>query len=66
MVACQDTVKMIIEAKLADKVFSTTLMKFEQKYNYPAIQLIKSVRHERKQYNIQILKAEKFLAGLFL
>lgn len=33
---------------------------------YPAIQLVKSLRNEYQQRNIRILKAEKFLANLFL
>jgi len=61
-----DKVEMIIEAKSSDKEISKILLKFSQKYNYPAIQLVKSLRNEYKHGNVSVLSAEKFLKGLFL
>ena len=61
-----DKVEMMIEAKLSDKEIGKTLLKFSEKYNYPAIQLVKSLRNEYKQGDISVLVAEKFLKGLFL
>ena len=61
-----DAVEMMIEAKLSDKDVSKTLSKFSEKYNYPGVQLVKSLRNEYKHGNISVLSAEKFLKGLFL
>ena len=61
-----DEVKMIIEAKLSDKDVSKTFAKFSEKYNYPGVQLVKSLRNEYKQGNVSVLSAEKFLNSLFV
>lgn len=62
----QDKIEIIIEAKLADRTPSKTLIKFHEKYNYPAIQLVKSLRNDFQEKSIQVLKADKFLSSLFL
>jgi len=62
----QDKIETIIEAKFADQSISKSLIKFHEKYGYPAIQLVKSIRNEYKAQGISVLKAEKFLAQLFL
>jgi predicted AAA+ superfamily ATPase len=62
----QDTVETIIEAKLSDANISKSLIMFQNKYDYPAIQLVKNLRHEHQANGIQVLKAEKYLAELFL
>ncbi|MCF7799399.1 ATP-binding protein [Candidatus Babeliales bacterium] len=62
----QDKVENIIEVKLADTTPSRALTSFYEKYNYPAIQLVKYLRHEQKQNGIKILSAESFLSKLFL
>jgi uncharacterized protein len=63
---CKEKVELMIEVKLSDKQLSKTLVKFHEKYNYPAVQIVQSLRNEYTQDNIQILKAEKFLANLFM
>jgi len=35
-------------------------------YDYPAIQVVKFLRHETQQKGIKLLDAQKYLAGLFL
>jgi hypothetical protein len=62
----KDTVESIIEVKLSDGAPSKALMHFHEKYNYPAIQLVRFLRHEHVHNNISILDAQKYLAGLFL
>ena len=57
-------VETIIEAKLADKEISKALMKFSQKYDYPAIQLVKNLKHEYQQGGVRVLSAEKFLQNI--
>ena len=62
----QDKVETIIEAKLADSNLDKSLLKFQAKYSYPAIQVVKSLRNEYQNHGIQVLKADKFLSQLFL
>ena len=63
---CCDDIEMIIEAKLSDRVPSKSLLKFHEKYNYPAHQVVKSLHNEYQQQGVSILKAEKFLSQLFI
>ena len=65
-VSCQDKIESIIEVKLSDNSLSKALVYFHEKYNYPAIQLVKFLRNEYENNGIKILKAEKFLSKLFL
>ncbi|MFA5074527.1 MAG: ATP-binding protein [Candidatus Babeliales bacterium] len=62
----QDTVENMIEVKLSDDTPAKTLINFSSKYNYPAIQLVKFLRHEQEKNGIKILRAENFLSKLFL
>jgi predicted AAA+ superfamily ATPase len=62
----QEEIEQIIEVKLTDNAPSKSLVSFHEKYNYPAIQLVKILRHEQSKSGINILSAEKFLAQLFL
>lgn len=62
----QDQIETMIEVKISDHLPSKSLIKFHEKYNYPAIQLVKSLRNEYQQQGVRILKAEKYLSQLFL
>lgn len=62
----QDKIETMIEVKYSDRTPSKTLIKFHEKYNYPAIQLVNSLRNDYQQQGVRILKAEKFLSQLFL
>jgi hypothetical protein len=62
----QDKIETLIEAKLSNHSPSKALIRFHEKYQYPAIQLVKSLRNEYKQQGVSILKAEKYLSQLFL
>ena len=62
----QDTIETMIEAKLSESTPTKSLIKFYEKYNHPAVQLVKSLRNDYQQQGVHILKAEKFLAHLFL
>lgn len=62
----QGDVESILEVKISDNVPSKALVYFHEKYNYPAVQLVKIVRHEREVGGIQIRSAEKFLSELFM
>lgn len=62
----QDKIESMIEVKHADGTPSKALLDFYEKYKYPAIQLVKILRHEQQKNEIKILNVEKFLAQLFL
>lgn len=62
----QDMVESIIEVKLSDNVPARSLVNFHEKYNYPAVQVVKFLRHEHKQAGVQLRGAEQFLSELFL
>jgi hypothetical protein len=59
-------VESMIEVKLSDGAPSKALMHFHEKYSYPAIQLVKFLRHETEQKGVLVLDAKKYLTGLFL
>lgn len=65
-IAHEENIEKIIEVKLSDFSVNKSLLYFHKKYKYPAIQLVKYLRHETQQNEIQVLKAEKFLSELFL
>ncbi len=64
--AHQDAVESIIEVKLSDNAPSKTLIHFNEKYGYPATQLVKRLRHEQQVNCVQVVDVEKYLSGLFL
>lgn len=61
-----DKIEQIIEVKLADDVPSKSLFHFHEKYQLPATQVIRFLRHERKKNDIKIVEASSFLTSLFL
>lgn len=61
-----DAIEKIIEVKLSDSSLSKPLLYFNQKYGYPAIQLVQFLRHEQELNGIQILDAQRFLENLFM
>jgi len=65
-IACQDEVESIIEVKLSDSTPSKALVSFHEKYGYPAVQVVKTLRHEHQQKEIRVVRAESFLSQLFL
>ncbi|MES2607754.1 MAG: ATP-binding protein [Pseudomonadota bacterium] len=64
--ASSDVLEMMIEVKLSDRSPTKPLIKFHQKYGYPACQIVKSLRNEYQQNGIRVLRAEQFLSDLFL
>lgn len=61
----QDEIEQIIEVKNSDSTPSKTLHYFHEKYDYPAIQLVKNLRNEHQKDGIKILNAQKFLSQLY-
>lgn len=63
---CEDKIVQLIEAKLSDNSVSPSLKMFHEKYQHPAVQLVKFLRNEYQQGTIQVLKAENYLADLLV
>jgi predicted AAA+ superfamily ATPase len=62
-----ETVEMMVEVKLSNDKIDKSLNYFKDKYQYPAIQIVKNLRNEyQSPHGIKILNAEKFLSQLFL
>lgn len=62
-----NSVEMMMEVKLSNEKIEKSLNYFQERYQYPAIQLVKNLRNEyQSPKGIQILNAEKFLSQLFL
>lgn len=59
-------IEKMIEVKVSNHTLSTALRKFHEKYNYPAVQIVKNTRHEFVQGGIEIIRAENFLRTLLL
>jgi predicted AAA+ superfamily ATPase len=61
-----NAIEQIIEVKLANRQVNKSLASFHEKYNYPAVQLVKFLRNEQVRDNIEIVNAESYLSKLFL
>jgi predicted AAA+ superfamily ATPase len=61
-----DQIEKIIEVKSNDAEISSSLKYFHDKYNLEACQIVKELKRERENDGIQVLKADRFLKGLFL
>lgn len=64
--AYQDKIEQIIEVKWSNEGAARSLVHFHEKYHYPAVQVVRWLHHEHHEKEIKILRAESFLAGLFL
>lgn len=61
-----EQIEQIIEVKNAQRELNKSLYYFHQKYNLPAVQVVKILRQEKKVGDIQIVRAIDFLTNLFL
>lgn len=61
-----DKIETMIECKYSEDSASKTLVKFREKYGYPAIQLVKLLRHDYCDREVSMKCAENFLSELFL
>lgn len=61
-----EKIEKIIEVKQSDPNPSAGLCYFHEKYNLPAIQLVKNLKREKKEGRIEIVEAQNFLKSLFL
>lgn len=65
-IAIDNNVEQIIEVKTSDAKISRSLLYFHNKYKYPAVQLVKNLRNQYQQQNIQVLNLEQFLSNLYI
>ena len=56
----------IIEAKHADDSISKNLRYFHEKYNYPAVQVVKELKNNFQSKGIEVIRAREFLENLTL
>jgi len=59
-----ENIQYILEVKLSDSSISKPLKYFHEKYNLPAIQLVKNLKREHKKNSMNVLKADEFLKKL--
>ncbi len=56
----------IIEVKLSNSDLAPPLLYFHEKYNIPAVQIVKDLKQERIQKGVEIVSAQKLLENLSL
>ena len=61
VLAVEDKPVTLLEAKLADSGISPALKYFHRKYNLPAVQIVKNLKHEQVVDAIEIRRADNFL-----
>lgn len=59
-------IKTMIEVKNSDSTVSSSLSYFHDKYDHPAIQVVKELKRERIEDEIEIIKEKNFLKSLYL
>ena len=64
VLAVEDKPVTLLEAKLADSGISPALKYFHRKYNLPAVQIVKNLKHEQVVDAIEIRRADNFLLQL--
>lgn len=62
----EDQIKKIVEAKQSNHTVSKNLYYFHDKYNYPAIQVVKNLKREKKVEGIKVVDGWGFLSSLEL
>ena len=61
-----DEIEKIIEVKTTNHEISKSLFYYKNKYQLPAVQIVKDLRHERLVDNIKVMKVLHFLSDLYL
>lgn len=65
-ICCEQKVEKIIEVKNSDFKASENLIYFHEKYQIPALQVVKNLKREQLQNSIEILSGLNFLKNLYL
>jgi predicted AAA+ superfamily ATPase len=63
---CDHQIIKIIEVKHADSSISPHLRYFHEKYNLPAVQVVKELKRERMEKSIEVVLGTTFLKSLYL
>jgi predicted AAA+ superfamily ATPase len=58
--------ELMIEAKLSDDTPGKSILNFNRRYGIPGIQLVMTLKQERKENNIEIRNAARYLSSLML
>lgn len=61
---CDDKVEQVIEAKFADGDIGKSLLYFHDKYHLPSKQVVQELAREYQREDIEVIKAEHYLADL--
>jgi len=61
-----DHIEKIIEVKLTDHSIGPALHYFHEKYQLPAVQVVKELKHEKIEQGIEVVQAANFLKSLDL
>jgi len=61
-----DHIEKIIEVKNADHSIGSSLRYFHDKYQLPAIQVVKDLKHEKIEQGIEVMRGINFLKSLYL
>lgn len=61
-----DKIEKVIEVKYADSNVSSNLWYYHEKYQLPAIQVVKELKRERREDHIQVLLGDHFLKSLYV
>lgn len=59
-------IEKIIEVKMSDHNLSKGLLYFKEKYNFPALQIVKHLKKEKNEAGVKVLDGLKFLESLDL
>lgn len=61
---CDQEIKQMVEVKLSDTSIAKPLFKFHKKYNFPAIQIVKNLKHAQTRSSIDIQSVKSYLESL--
>lgn len=61
-----DEIESIIEVKLSDPIPAPGIKYFQNKYDLPALQIVKELKKERIDSGVTIMDAKKYLQNLYL
>ena len=66
VLVCNDCIEKMIEVKNRDDSISSGLRYFQEKYKLPAVQLVKELKRERVEKEVELVKGLNFLKTLLL
>jgi hypothetical protein len=61
-----DQIEKLIEVKKSDPSLTKGLLYFHEKYNLPAVQVVRHLKRERMEGKVEVVEIDRFLKSLFL